>query len=182
MQRNHQRESAYVPDYLHHVSLNSLIETVTRSNVVMNYPNYEIQIMQKHQVKLVGFTFNEFISPFNINTVNDLRILRDALRCGTCCWVRMTKGEVARHSAELSAREAGGATVGKKRKGRSDKGMVRGPRRKKDLHVDDEEEEEEPGPSKHRKLSAKALKGKKSMSAKFPPSKEFISSEDDDDE
>jgi hypothetical protein len=67
----------------------------------MNYPNYEHQIMQKHQVKLVGFTFHEFISPFDISTVNDLRILRDALRCGSCCWVRMTKGEVARHSADV---------------------------------------------------------------------------------
>jgi hypothetical protein len=190
MQCDHQWEPTYVSHYYYYyVSLNSLIETVSHStNAVMNYPNYEHQIMQKHQVKLVGFTFHEFISPFNISTVNDLRILRDALRCGSCCWVRMTKGEVARHSVDLAAREAGGAVVGKKRKGRSDKGMTRGPRRKKDLPVDDDEEEEQiaPGPSssKRQKVSAKASKGKKSKSAKsqLPPSKELIDSEDDADE
>lgn len=145
----------------------------------MNYPNYEHQIMQKHQVKLVGFTFHEFTSPFNISSINDLRILRDALRCGSCCWVRMTKGEVARHSADLAAREAGGAVVGKKRKGRSDKGMKRRPQRKKGSD-DDEEEEEAPGPSKRRKVSSKASKGKKSKTAKsqLPPSNEFIDSDD----
>ena len=184
MQCDHQWEPAYVTHYYyyHYVSLNPLTETVSRStNAVMNYPNYEHQIMQKHQVKLVGFTFHEFISPFNINTVNDLQILRDALRCGSCCWVRMTKGEVARHSADLAAREVGGAIVGKKRKGRSDKGMTRGPQRKKDLD-DDEEEEQIAGPSKRQKVLAKASKGKKSKTAKsqLPPSKEFIDNEDDD--
>ena len=98
---------------------------MTCSNAVMNYPNYECQIMQKH--KLVSFTFHEFISPFNINTVNDLRILCDALQCGSCCWAQMTKGEVARHSADLSVWEGEGAVTGKKRKGRLDKGTTRGP-------------------------------------------------------
>ena len=149
----------------------------------MNYPNYEQLIMQKHQVKLVGFTFHEFISPFNINTVNDLQILRDALRCGSCCWVRMTKSEVARHSADLAAREAGGVIVGKKRKGRSDKGMTRSPRRTRKKGLDDDDEEEEHaalGPSKHQKVSAgKTSKGNK-LKSQFLPRKEFIDTEDDD--
>ena len=138
--------------------------------------------MQRHQVKLVGFTFHEFISPFHISGINDLRILRDALRCGSCCWVRMTKGEVARHSADLAAREAGGAVVGKKRKGRSDKGMMRGPQRKKGLDDDEEEDQTAAGPSKRQKVSSKVSKGKKSRTAKsqLPPSKEFIDSDDDD--
>jgi hypothetical protein len=167
--------------------INGSLRTVTQSNAAMNYPNYEHQIMQKHQVKLVGFTFHEFISPFNINTVNDLRILRDALRCGSCCWIRMTKGEVARHSTDLSAREAGGDIVGKKRKDRSDKGMARGPRRKGGLDDDEEDDQNAAGPSKRQRVSAKASKGKKSQKFKksktaqslLPPSKEFISSDDD---
>ena len=147
----------------------------------MNYLNYEREIMQKHWVKLVSFTYHEFVSPFNINTVNDLRILRDVLRCGSCCWVWMTKGEVTRHSADLVAREAAGASIGKKRKERSDKGLTRGPQRKKDAH---DNEEDVPGPSKRQKVSAKALRGKKAKTVKsqLPPSKEFISSEDEDDE
>jgi hypothetical protein len=182
MQRDHQWESAYITRHYHYVLLNSVIETVTHTNAVMNYPNYEHQIMQKHQVKLVGFTFHEFISPFDISTVNDLRILRDALRCGSCCWVRMTKGEVARHSADVSAREAAGDIVGKKRKARSDKGSTRGTRRKKNLPVSDDEEDA-PGPSKRRKVSAKASKQKKSRSTKsqLPLSKELDDSDEDSD-
>jgi hypothetical protein len=145
----------------------------------MNYPNYEQQIMQKLQVKLVGYTYHKFISPFNISTVNDLRILRDALRCGSCCWIRMTKGEVARHSAELTAQEAAGVTIGKKRKERSDKGLTRGPRRNKnDL---DDNEQNCAGPSKRRKTAAKALSGTKAKTAKsqLPPSNELIASDDE---
>ena len=62
-----------LPLYLTKVSY---IETVSRSaNTIMNYPNYEHQVMQKYQVKLIGFTFHEFISPFNINTVNEFSVM-----------------------------------------------------------------------------------------------------------
>ena len=99
----------------------------------------------------------------------------------------MTKGEVARHSTDLSAREAGGDIVGKKRKDRSDKGMARGPRRKGGLDDDEEDDQNAAGPSKRQRVSAKASKGKKSQKFKksktaqslLPPSKEFISSDDD---
>ena len=94
----------------------------------------------------------------------------------------MTKGEVVRHSADLSVWEGEGAVTGKKRKGHSDKGTTRGPQKKKGLFDDKEEEQLAPGPSKCQKVSTKASKGKKLKSAKsqLPPSKEFIDSEDDE--
>lgn len=91
----------------------------------------------------------------------------------------MTKGEVARHSAELTAQEAAGVTIGKKRKERSDKGLTRGPRRNKnDL---DDNEQNCAGPSKRRKTAAKALSGTKAKTAKsqLPPSNELIASDDE---
>jgi len=33
---------------------------------VMNYMNYDMWVIQKFQVKLIGWTYNEFISPFEI--------------------------------------------------------------------------------------------------------------------
>ena len=55
-------------------------ETVSRSpKAVMNYANYDMQVIQKYQCKIVGWTFNKFISPSDIHTVNDLQTLRDAL-------------------------------------------------------------------------------------------------------
>lgn len=121
----------------------------------MNYVNYDNQVVQKYQCKIIGWTFNKFISPFDINTVDDLRTLRDALRCGACFWVRMTKAEVSKHAADLVLRETAGEVIGKKRKQRSDKGVKKGLRTKRGVNdkgnssdESDNSSEDEAGPSK----------------------------------
>jgi hypothetical protein len=131
-------------------------ETVSRTpKAVMNYVNYDSQVIQKYQCKIVGWTFNTLISPFDMNTVDDLRTLRDALRCGACFWVRMTKGEVSKHAADLVLREAAGEVIGKKRKQRSDKGVTKGLKTKRGANdkedSSDGDNEEEAGPSKKKK-------------------------------
>lgn len=56
--------------------INGALWTVSRCNTAaMNYVNYDTQIMQRYQVKLVGYTYDEFTSPYNISTVDDLRLL-----------------------------------------------------------------------------------------------------------
>lgn len=135
-------------------------ETVSRSpKAVMNYTNYDTQVIQKYQCKVVGWTFNKFISPFDIHTVDDLRTLRDALRCGACFWVRMTKAEVSKHTAEMVLREKAGEVIGKKRKQRSDKGVKKGSRAGQGVNdiedsSDDGDNGEEAGPSKKKKKTA----------------------------
>ena len=128
-------------------------ETVSRSpKAVMNYANYDTQVIQKYQCKIVGWTFNKFISPFDIHTVDDLRTLRDALRCGACFWVRMSKAEVSKHAAEMVLREKAGEVIGKKRKQRSDKGVKKGSRAGRGVNDEDSSDnEEEAGPSKKKK-------------------------------
>lgn len=158
---------------------------VTRCNTAaMNYINYDTQIMQRYQVKLVGYTYHEFTSPYNIATVDDLRLLRDALRCGSCCWIRLTKGEVSKHAKEIANREAAGEVVTTKRKERSDKGK----KRKRTAKELDAEDEDDPGPSKRQRVAkktpvmkavAKKTRKKVSASAQLPPSNEFIATEDD---
>ena len=54
-------------------------------------------------------------------------------------------GEVTRHIADLTAREAAGEVVTKKRKERSDKGTAKGPRRKPGANNGVAEEEDETG-------------------------------------
>ena len=98
--------------------------------VVMNYDNYDLQVVQKYQVKLVGFPFERIISPAKIYTIGELRTLRDALRSGACCWVRMSRSEVKRHATEIAARKDAGEMVGVARKVRDDKGTKKGPRPK----------------------------------------------------
>ena len=165
----------------------------------MNYSNYDTRVIQKYQVKLVGWTYNKFVTPFEIHTIDDVRTLVEALRCGRCHWVRMTAMEITKHAKNVEARKAAGETVGKPRKVRSDLGIKR-PRKGNADNDDDEDSSNEAGPSKKRKLAAskvaatqkpstasKTGKGKEKAStskSQLPPrpaiSKEFISSEDDD--
>jgi hypothetical protein len=95
----------------------------------------------------------------------------------------MTKGEVPWHSADLAVWEAAGAIIGKKRKGQSDKGVTRGPQKKQDV-PNEANDQDAPHSLKCQKVSAKAPRGKKAKTAKSPllPSKEFITTEDRDNE
>ena len=155
--------------YVYEFRLMFYPETVSRSpKAIMNYVNYDTQVVQKYQCKIVGWTFNKFISPFDIHTVDDLRTLRDALRCGSCFWVRMTKSEVSKHAAEMVLREKAGEVIGKKRKQRSDKGVKKGSRAGRGTNdVEDSDggdNEEGAGPSKKKKTAPRlkpATKGKR---------------------
>lgn len=176
----------------------------------MNYANYDTQVIQKYQCKIMGWTFNKLISPFDINTVDDLRTLRDALRCGACFWVRMTRAEVSKHAADLVLREAAGEVIGKKRKQRSDKGVKKGSRVKRGANDkgnssddSDNSSEDEAGPSKKKPRQPKpatkakvkgttmaktgkkrktASKGKgRSSKSQLPPSKAIITDTDEHD-
>ena len=105
-----------------------------------------MRVIQKYQVKLVGWIYNKFVSPFEIHTIDNVRTLVEALRCGRCHWVRMTATEVTKNARDVEARKAAGETVGKQRKVRSDLG-----KRPRKGNADDDDGNNEAGPSKKRK-------------------------------
>jgi len=161
----------------------------------MNYMNYDMWVIQKFQIKLVRWTYNKFISPFEIHTIDDVHTLVQALHCGRCHWVHMTVVEVTKHAGDMEAKKAAGETVGKPQKVRSDLGSKRAC---KGLTEDDENEgsdNNEQGLAKKKKTAVcklatsgkssaarKTAKGKsnactsKSSKSQLPPviSKEFI--------
>ena len=157
----------------------------------MNYPNYDTKVIERYQTKLIGWTYREFKSPFDIHTIDDVRILLEALQCGRCCWVRMTRSDVNHHRDEVNKRTAAGETVGKARQPRSDKGTKR-PRKKAPGAGDGDGEDEGAPPAKKQKR-AKAVPEprtttskkapKKSKKSQLPParptSNEFIDSDAD---
>lgn len=96
--------------------------TSKSKTVTMNYASYSTAIVLQYKVKLVGWTHSKIVSPSEIGSIQDLRVLRDALRSGECKWVRLTKSQVDEYTAEL---EKEGQAVVKKRKTRSDKGTSR---------------------------------------------------------
>ena len=110
-------------------------EMVTHSKIAdMNYDNYEEKVIQRLKVKLIGWPFENIISPAKLYTVGELRTLRDALRSGACCWVKLSKTELKTHLDNMASRREAGGVVGKTRKQRSDKGVKTSPRRKPGAH------------------------------------------------
>lgn len=178
------------------------IETVSQAKTaLMNYVNYDAKVVDWYHTKLVGWTYRDFISPFDIHTVDDIRLLLEALQCGSCFWMRMSKIEVNRHKIDLEKRRAAGETIGKPRQPRSDRGTKRP--RKMAPGVNEGVDDDDPPPAKKQKKgttkktrdkdvtqSKKQKKvttkktPKKSKKSKLPParptSNEFISSEDDE--
>lgn len=140
----------------------------------MNYKNYDMQIIQKYVVELVGWTYKKMISPSEISTVDDVRALHNALRNGTCHWIRLTRAEVTKYAKEIEAREMTGEAVGTKRKERSDKGVERGPQKKWAVA------EKTHGASGKQKAAQSKRKGK--ARSQLPPSKAIISDSDKPDE
>ena len=155
----------------------------------MNYNNYDVSVVLKYKIRLVGWPLDKFASPYNFNTVDKLRDLRDALRCGSCFWMRLSSRELTRHAKEMKERTAAGEVIGTKRKERSDKGSKKGPRKRTRPA---EEEKDDEGPSKkQQKVKSKKGKGKEnarnpkkkrgSAKSQVPPtSREWIDSDDDE--
>jgi hypothetical protein len=172
------------------------LETATGvSTAVMNYTNYEVNVVIKYKVKLVGWPHEKLVSPYNINTVDELRNVRDALRCGSCFWKGLSSREVGQYVKELEQRTAAGEVIGKKRKGRSDKGTKRGAKKKPATMEDNSDEESAgEGPSKRQKVSTRSKGrgkenrksgksrqvGTKSAKSQVPPSQEIITNTDFD--
>ena len=157
----------------------------------MNYNNYDVSVVLKYKIRLVGWPLDKFASPYNFNTVDELRDLHDALRCGSCFWMGLSSRELTNHAKEMKERTAAGEVIGTKRKERSDKGSKKGPR-KRTRPAEEVEDEDDEGPSKKRqKIKSKKGKGKEnarnpkkkrgSAKSQVPPmSREWIDSDDDE--
>jgi hypothetical protein len=141
----------------------------------MNYNNYDVNVVLKYKVRLAGWPLAKFVSPYNFNTIDELRDLRDALRCGSCFWMGLSPREVAQHVREMNERTAAGEVLGKKRKERSDKGSKKGPRNRPVEEDDDEGVvaggSVDEGPSKQRKITSKSAKGNENKATKSTKSK-----------
>ncbi|KIJ91094.1 hypothetical protein K443DRAFT_135562 [Laccaria amethystina LaAM-08-1] len=147
--------------------INGGLKTASKlGTAAMNYQNYNTQVIERLGVKLVGWTHNKLVSPYEIHSVDDLRMLHNALVCGACFWMRLSKREMTRHKVDMEEREAAGEVVVKKRKARSDKGIPKGPRKKPGRGRPIEEEE-----ATKRAGAAKAK-------SQVPPSNEYIEDSD----
>jgi hypothetical protein len=130
----------------------------------------------------VGWTYHDFKSPFDIHTIDDVRLLLEALQCGKCYWVRMSKSEVGRHKDDVEKRRATGEMVGKPRQRRSDIGTKRPRKKAPGVSEGAGEREDDGAPPAKRQKKGKQKTTKKSKKSQLPPSRpssnEFIGDTD----
>ena len=105
-----------------------------------------------------------FKSPYKLSTVDDVRALFNALKDGTCTFIKLSKRDHDAFKDQLRSRRQAGESVGKPRKERSDKGHSRGKRSA--LNGED--------------ANGRPLKRART-SRTAPKSSEFINTSDDDD-
>ncbi len=112
----------------HHI----LVNITGNKKIVMQYINYERDIVQKYHVKMIGWTHEKWVNVSDLgNSLEPLETLWNALQEGKCKFVQIstteanTKAESVRNS--ISAGQAAPPT---KRKARKDKGVPKGPRKK----------------------------------------------------
>jgi hypothetical protein len=111
-------------------------EKTGNARAVMNYRNYEHDIMRNNGVKLVGWPSGiQMTKPGLIGAVTDLREIWSAIEKKQLRFEELTLGEnAALRTPSVQANSNPDAVVPsvRKRKARSDKGVSRGPRKKKD--------------------------------------------------
>ena len=79
-----------------------MTEMVSNSKqALMNYTNYDAKVIDWYHMKLMGWTFCEFKSPFDIHTIDNVCLLLEALQSGSCFWMWMSKNEVHHHKIDV---------------------------------------------------------------------------------
>ena len=108
-------------------------EKTGNAKAVMNYQNYEDDIMRNNGVKLVGWPSGiKMTKPGLIGAVTDLREIWSAIEKKQLRFEELTVGEKAALKSSSVQASSNPDAVVRKRKARSDKGISRGPRKKKD--------------------------------------------------
>ncbi|KAI6029351.1 hypothetical protein BKA83DRAFT_4047933, partial [Pisolithus microcarpus] len=93
--------------------------------VRLRFANFE-QIKYKFGIDYEGWPDGiPFCSPYKIQTVDEIRRLRDAIRENSFRWVKMTSSQHLEYRKQVDTRREAGEMVGVPRQGRSDKGKKR---------------------------------------------------------
>ena len=128
-----------------------VVEITGQPNIVMQYVNYERDIVLRHGIELRGWTHPVWANPSELSTsLPPLQGLLDAIKTGNCKFVRLTREERTLREVAYNEKVAlGEIHVGRKK--RKDAGTKRGAGSSgkrvrgyvQEEEEDDDEEEEE---------------------------------------
>ncbi|KAJ7801169.1 hypothetical protein B0H14DRAFT_2243105, partial [Mycena olivaceomarginata] len=135
-----------------------------RTKVAMNYDNYIKSLVLGKNVGLVNWPHGVDFKRMSLQSaIGPLRILYDALKCGTTRWKVLTAGEKKQLVDNHSAMVAAGAVREKERKPRAKRAASKRGERDEDSEEEEEEEEVEvQEQSKPRKKQATATRSSQS--------------------
>ncbi|KIY44566.1 hypothetical protein FISHEDRAFT_77476 [Fistulina hepatica ATCC 64428] len=107
----------------------ALADATDNFDARMEYVNYDRLIVQGMGVVLEGWPLGPLVQPNRLgNSLPQLTKLRDALKDGSCKFRKIDRAEKDALYKEWQQKIADGEVVEKTRKGRSDRGVRRGPR------------------------------------------------------
>ncbi|KAJ6600156.1 hypothetical protein B0H10DRAFT_2322439 [Mycena sp. CBHHK59/15] len=116
---------AWVKAEIRDMVLSGLVE-VSKKQLKMEYVHYREDIVVKHGLELIRWTADKFVSPSELSSsLHVLGKLRDALKEGTCKWVKLSPAEHQARKDAWKADVADGKVVPKARNPRSDIGTKR---------------------------------------------------------
>lgn len=124
--------------------------------------------MQRYGIDLQGWTYEKMTNPTNLSSsLPPLKTLRDALVTGTCKFVKLTAAEKKERETKYMASIASGEVELRKRKRRSDAGLRKTKRARKENGTVGSENEREDSDEQDEGDALQALK-----------SREFINNSD----
>ncbi|KAJ7043621.1 hypothetical protein C8F04DRAFT_1175398 [Mycena alexandri] len=114
-----------------------LVTTTGKKKIRMNYVQYWKRIVLHHGVILKGWPLDGGVtSPSDVNDVESMKTLRDALQSGECYWHKMTSNEKERAKEQYEDMVETGEIEVITRKVRSDKKTTRKPSKKSKSKAD----------------------------------------------
>ncbi|GBE84395.1 hypothetical protein SCP_0603740 [Sparassis crispa] len=114
-----------------------LVEITGNSKAVMNYVNYERDIVLKYGITLQGWTHEKWANPSDLSTsLLPLRTLLAALESGTCKFEQLTSEELKKRTEEYDQKVAAGEAVARKKR-KDTGGKHAGMRRKHRVEAED---------------------------------------------
>jgi hypothetical protein len=103
-----------------------VVEITGNPKAVMQYVNYEEDIVIRYGVVLEGWTHEKFVNPSELSSaLPPLQKLVEALKAGTCKFVKLSSAERKKREAERKKKLASGELQPRERKTRKDAGKKR---------------------------------------------------------
>jgi len=101
----------------------SVVDITGNMKAVMQYTQYEEEIVHRYGIELQGWTYEKIMNPSLLtSSLPPLMALRDALVAGTCKFVKLTAAERKERKAAHMEKIKSGEIEVRKRKRRSDAG------------------------------------------------------------